>query len=539
MAEAIERNIHTSWKETVLTTRRLRAFALAGLITLAAASLAIAAPGGTGTGPNTKTEPYLLPVGDGVTIKSLLTVGEGAASNGYEMVGIPDGLGLVRSNPGARDFTLLMNHELRGAQGVPRRHGKTGAFVAELKIGSESFEVVNGGDLIDPGIDYWDYVTQSYGTTPSPAGVNPRDPSDTFLVQPAEFWRFCSSSITEWKQLYSESSKNGYTGQIYFGGEENGDEGRLFGITTEGQAQQLPRLGLFSWENTLAAFNHSDKTVVMGMEDAVSGQVRVYVGEKRKTGNPFDRAGLTNGANYVLDLADESVSTDPGFRTKYGKGVPVEFTLGSDEVVAWDSSGARQNADAAAKGLTLNRIEDGAFDPRRPNDFYFVTTEGSPGVVPSEPSVTRDGGGLWRIRFVDVDRPELGGTIELLLDGSEAPFLNKPDNVGIDSKGNLLIQEDPGGNAQLARVIAYDVDTGNRGVVAEFDPTVFRTGGSGFLTQDEESSGIIDARNVLGRGWFLLDAQVHKASADPAEVELGQLMALHVQKFGDVYTIDG
>jgi secreted PhoX family phosphatase len=277
----------------------------------------------------------------------------------------------------------------------------------------------------------------------------------------------------------------------------------------------------------------------MGMEDAASGQIRVYVGEKGKTGNPFDRAGLTNGTNYVLDLADESVSTDPGFRTKYGKGVPVEFTLGSDEVVDWDSSGARQNADAAAKGLTLNRIEDGAFDPRRPNDFYFVTTEGSPGVVPSEPSVTRDGGGLWRIRFVDVDRPELGGTIELLLDGSEAPFLNKPDNVGIDSKGNLLIQEDPGNNAQLARVIAYDVDTGDRGVVAEFDPAVFRTGGSGFLTQDEESSGIIDARDVLGRGWFLLDAQVHKASADPAEVEPGQLMALHVQKFGDVYTIDG
>jgi len=184
-------------------------------------------------------------------------------------------------------------------------------------------------------------------------------------------------------------------GPDLLGGEENGDEGRLFGITTDGQAQQLPRLGLLSWENTPAAFNHGDKTVVMGMEDAASGQIRVYVGEKGKTGNPFDRAGLTNGASYVLDLADESVSTDPGFRTKYGKGVPVEFTLGSDEVVDWDSSGARQNADAAARGLTLNRIEDGAFDPRRPNDFYFVTTEGSPGVVPSEPSVARDGGGLW------------------------------------------------------------------------------------------------------------------------------------------------
>ena len=522
-----------------MSTRRIRAIVLAGLIVAATATAAIAAPGGTSTGPNTSTKPYVLPVGDGVSVKSLLTVGEGAASDGYEMVGIPDGLGLVHTKPGSRNFTLLMNHELRGNQGVARQHGKTGAFVSKLRIDSETFEVEDGDDLIDPAIRYWNYLTQAYQATPSPGGVNPRDLSDTFLAQTAEFWRFCSSSITEQGQLFNTASKNGYNGQIYFANEENGDEGRLFGVTTDGQAQQLPRLGLFSWENTLAAHNDSDATVVMGMEDGASGQLRVYVGTKQKTGNPFDKAGLANGFHYVLDLADETVSTDPGFRAKYGKGVPVEFTLGSDEIVDWDSSGARQNADAAAKGLTLNRIEDGAFDPRRPNDFYFVTTEGSPGVVPSEPSVTRDGGGLWQIRFADVDRPELGGKIELLLDGSEAPFLNKPDNLGMDTKGNLMIQEDPGGNAQLARVIAYDVDTGDRGVVAEFDPAAFRTGGAKFITQDEESSGIIDAADVLGRGWFLLDAQVHKASADPAEVEMGQLMALHVQKFGDIYTIGG
>lgn len=266
----------------------------------------------------------------------------------------------------------------------------------------------------------------------------------------------------------------------------------------------------------------------------ISRSENVPTGEKQKTGNPFDKAGLTSGTDFVLDLVDEAVATDAQFRAKYGKGVPVEFDLGSEESVDWDSSGARQNAEAAAEGLTLNRIEDGAFDPRRPNDFYFVTTEGSPGIVPSEPSVTRDGGGVWRIRFVD--RPELGGAIELMLDGSEAPYLNKPDNVGMDDKGNFLIQEDPGNNAQLARIIAYDVDTGARGVAAGFDPALFRTGGSGFLTQDEESSGIIGTREVLGRGWF--DAQIHKASADPAEVELGQLMTLHVRKFADVYTID-
>ena len=132
-----------------------------------------------------------------------------------------------------------------------------------------------------------------------------------------------------------------------------------------------------------------------------------------------------------------------------------------------------------------------------------------------------------------------GPAYGLLLDGSEAPYLNKPDNMGIDERGNLLIQEDPGNNAQLARIIAYDLDSGDRGVVAEFDPALFRTGAPGFLTQDEESSGIIDASEVFGKGWFLFDAQVHKASPDQAKVELGQLLALRIPRFHDVYTIDG
>ena len=55
----------------------------------------------------------------------------------------------------------------------------------------------------------------------------------------------------------------------------------------------------------------------------------------------------------------------------------------------------------------------------------------------------RDGGGLWRLTFEDIEQPRRGGTIELLLDGSEPPRLNGPDNIDIETSGNLLIQEDP------------------------------------------------------------------------------------------------
>ncbi len=509
-----------------------------GLAGAAAAVTAFAAPS-TDNGPNTNTDPYVHPAAKGVKITSLLTVSDdrrassGTSPLARELAGIPDGLG-AHKGPNGRDFTLLMNHELRNdpIQGVPRRHGQAGAFVSEWEIDPKTLEVERGNDLVDPGVSYWNYPAGTYQSSPSPAGDNPRssDPANMFLAQIAPFGRFCSSSLTGPGQLFSEGSGKGYQGQIYFGNEETNDEGRLFGITTDGKAQQLPRLGLFAWENTLVGQNQGDTTYVMGQEDVASGQVWLYVGEKQSSGNAFDKAGLTNGDSHVIDLLNESVSNDAQFRTTYGKFNPVPFDLAE---IPWDAPGSLQNSQATTEGLTLNRIEDGAFDPRHPRDFYFVTTAGGKGATSA-----RDGGGLWRIRLDDAEDPEAGGTIELLLDGSESPNIWSPDNVDMDTKGHLLIQEDPGNNAHVAQILAYDVDNGDVGAVARFDPARFEPGGSKFITQDEESSGIIDASAVMGKGWFLLDAQVHSSAGldnPPAQVEHGQLMAMKVGKWNKVF----
>ena len=168
-----------------------------------------------------------------------------------------------------------------------------------------------------------------------------------------------------------------------------------------------------------------------------------------------------------------------------------------------------------------------------------MTTEGGNGAPPSPPGTGltgRDGGGLWRLSYDDVERPWEGGTLTLLLDGSEAPFLNKPDNVGFDRKGHLLIQEDPGRNNQLARIVAYDVKSGQRAVLAQFDPALFVPGATGAVaTLDEESSGIIDASKFLGRGTFLFDAQVHNENPEADKVEYGQLMMLRVGDWDEMF----
>jgi hypothetical protein len=154
-----------------------------------------------------------------------------------------------------------------------------------------------------------------------------------------------------------------------------------------------------------------------------------------------------------------------------------------------------------------------------PNDFYFVTTASFSG-----------NSRLWRLRFNDVTNPT-GGTIDMLLDGAESfeggVIGHKMlDNITIDRRGHVLIVEDVGGNDHLGRVLRYDIATDSLTVVAQHDPARFTTGAAGFLTIDEEASGIIDAESILGAGWFLLDVEAHVAHSDPELVEPGQYLAL-------------
>jgi hypothetical protein len=508
--------------------------ALAGALLLIGLATPAGAANSTTRGPSSATDPYVLPVADGITITSLLTVGDaGSASNGYEMVGIPDGLGAIRQGA---NVVLYANQELRDTQGIARRHGQTGAFVSRWVIDPVTLEVKEGADWINPGVRFWDYPSGAYVT----AGARFADETP----QDATFGRFCSGTLSDPGQFFNESAGSGYRGLIYFGNEEDGDVGRSFAVTREGDASALPRLGLFSWENTKPAANETDTTLVMGQEDGPGdgSQLWVYVGTKQSNGEPIARAGLTNGTDFVMDAENAAVTNDAQWRSTFGKGVPARVELaGSD----WNQTGAAQNVQAKAQGLSLNRIEDGHWDPSHPNDFYFVTTEGGP--TSGTGLDFKDPGGLWRLRFDDIEDPSLGAELTLLLDGTESIGFAKPDNMAIDSHGNLLIQEDPGNVNHLARVVAYRIADGQLAEIAQFDEALFGAGATADpdrLTIDEESSGIIDAEALLGPGSFLFDAQVHSAKGLPAGtgpgtvqelVERGQLLLLRVSDWAAVY----
>ena len=447
------------------------------------------------TALNSSQTPYLTPAISGVSFTSILTTGD-AANNGYKMVGIPDGLGAFDNNDGT--FTLLMDHELANTAGATRAHGSKGAFVSKWIIRKYDLAVLNGSDLIQ-NLKLWNTATSTYNT------FNISNPYTTGLN------RFCSADLPKATAFYNPTTGRGTQNKIFMNGEEAGVEGRAFAhIATgpeAGNSYELPRLGKFSWENALANPAPSDWTIVAGTDDATPGQVYFYIGAKSKSGNDIDRAGLNNGNLYGPVIS--------GFSTETDANIPAAGTafwltnLGHVESMTGAQLETASNAAGVARFL---RPEDGAWDPSNPNDFYFVTTNGF-----NNPSR------LWKLHFHDLNNLPGGGTVTVVLNGTEGQKMF--DNIAIDNSGHILLQEDVGNNAHIGKIWQYTISNGDLKTVALHDTLRFKSGGPLFLTQDEESSGIVDVSEILGPGMFLTVVQAHHTL--PGEfVEGGQLLAM-------------
>ena len=475
------------------TVRRVGALAGATGVAAAAAVGAVAAAG-TITGPSSSQSPYLTPSEPGVVTKSILTVGDSVNDTPdgtkYRMVGIPDGLGAFDNHDGT--FTVLMNQELDGAGvGVERAHGAKGAFVSKWTIDKKTLRVRKGEDLIQR-VALWNPAANSYDAPTS--GV--------------VFTRFCSADLPARSAFYDDG--RGFSGRLFMNGEESGTEGRAFAHGLDGTSWELASLGKAAWENQVAQPDSGTNTVVVGLDDGPGGQVYVYVGAKRRSGSPVEKAGLVGGRLYGVKI-DGRPLEDAATGIPSGTRFSLE-PLG--DVSA--KSGAQLNTDSiAAEVTTFQRPEDGAWDPENNRRFYFNTTASFTG-----------NSRLWRLNFSDPEKPTKGGTIDMLLDGSEGQKML--DNLTVSDHGQVILQEDPGNNPYVAKVYRYSVKRDTLTEVARHDEARFAPGAP--LGVDEESSAVIPVDEILGKGWYLLTQQAHSdpGATDPELVEGGQLLAMRV-----------
>ena len=464
---------------------------------------------------------YFVSKNAAVEIKVIATVGD--SITGTVVRGIPDGMGAYDNGRGG--ITLLSSHEISTTAPLALKGKSTnsvwGTSITKFTVSKTTKAVTSAQNFIQK-VNFYNYTTAKYQDTPTgaaPAGVG----AGTFD------WgisRFCSSTYTEAGNFIYNGV--GYEGGFFTAGEEVGDDSRGFAFDEDGVGYQLPRMGMTAFENIIPSIKKGPNTVVIGTEDgsATDSQLYVYAGKKQSTGSSVDKAGLTNGDIHVLNIPN--IKTDNVFRATVGKNkkVAAEFVK-----IDWNTTPTAYAKESREKGTTLARVEDGHWDPSNPNVFYFVTTESNKDPIatapnPALPTVSRDGGALWRLTFKDAQNPAAGAEIEMLLNGGESLYLSKPDNITVTNDGKyVMLQEDPGNNAALARIIAYRVSDGKIAVVGQFDANKFIKGGSEFMTEDEESSGIIDATKLLAKPgdtntYFMFNAQIHTTGAIAARPDL-------------------
>lgn len=225
------------------------------------------------TGPSSSKAPYMTSSRKGVDVKSILTVGDSVNlkpdGTPYRMVGLADGLGAFenedegenedRENKDHEDddreyddtFTLLMNHEIGTPSGIVRAHGAPGAFISKWIINKDDLRVIHGEDLIK-NVLVWNTTTGQY---------------EEATVAQKTFVRFCSADLPGKSAFYDDGL--GYKGRIFMNGEESGVEGRAFAHLMDGTSYELPHLGKFSWENSIANSETGIKTVVAGDRKSV------------------------------------------------------------------------------------------------------------------------------------------------------------------------------------------------------------------------------------------------------------------------------
>ncbi len=498
------------------------------------------------TGPSSSQTPYLSPTAPGWSAISLLTVGD--AIGGYQMIGIPDGLGAFSNGNGT--MTVLANHEIGNdfttgvLKGTARAHGIAGGAVSKWVINTSTWQVISGGDFLTSATNQmmWDIATNTWVART--------------VSTPYAYLRPCAADLPNLAAFYDASNGGtGYNGRIFMNGEETGAEGKAFAWIVDGaeagKVYELPHHGKYSYENLLARSNYGVspgaanllQTVVVGTDDTTPGEVYVYIGAKTNLGNAVQKAGLANGLTYGIKVLTATGYTGD-ILLENATGINGTFGLAQifDNATLANKTGAQFQTESLRLKVTQFA---------RPEDAHWLDTDSlifaTTGATVNSVVVSSK---IYQLDFnSDATNGILttGGNIKVLVDsskltGKDGAKAASFDNLTVGDDGLLYIQEDPGNSAYVAKHWVVNPLAGSQTQIEgtavqifESDRSRFTTGATQYQTLDEEHSGIIDITSIVADGingskWFLVATQNHAAATGASAatlVESGQFIALN------------
>ena len=383
------------------------------LVAVAAASaLMVAGSASAAKDPGFKTAKpaYLVPIAPGAATDPIISTGD--VIGGYQMSGIPDGLGAFKD---AGTLQVFMNHEL----GI-------------------TFPGVPPG--VDTRISNLTLNRKTHGVLAA-----------QYRFTGAEgFERFCSSTL---------ETINGTP--YYLTGEEAipaGHDGSSIVMNAgTGEWTETPQFGHFEHENVVPVPSIK-RFMLVSTEDnfrvGVPSYLFAYIADSFADAVSGDPA---HGSLYVWRALDP---TDTGFTLAKGDTVPGEFVPISQADNVNDVT--LKAAATAAGAFRFARLEDAAVAFQTPGRVFFADT-GKAG------EATLAG----RIYRLDIDPSNpTHASLTLVLDSTVDDMAN-PDNLGT-SPQSLMIQEDRENpfRVQYSRVLRYDLSDGSLTPVARVNTLV-------------------------------------------------------------------
>jgi len=393
--------------------KRITALAAIGALALTIAGSASSAkkdPAKKNPGFKTAKPAYLVPMTPGAAVDPILSAGD--TIGGYQMTGIPDGLGAYKDGG---SLQVLMNHEL--GRSFPAVPPGVDARISKLTINRKTHGVL-GAQYLFTGQEF--------------------------------FERFCSATLAKIKGT-----------PYYLTGEEAipvGHDGSSIVMNAKtGAWTQTPQFGHFEHENVVPVTGFK-KFMLVSTEDnfraGVPSYLFAYIADSWKSavsGNP------AHGRLYVWRALNPAQT---GFTMTKGSTVRGEFVPISQ---AENANDATLKAAATAKGaFRFSRLEDTALAFQKSGRLYFADTGSKAG----EATIN---GRIYRLD-INPSNPKRA-SVTLVLDSTVDDFAN-PDNLGTSPR-SLMIQEDRENpnRVQYSRILRYDFNDGSLTPVARVNTT--------------------------------------------------------------------
>ena len=540
------------------------------IVACAAFALVIAASGSAATpagdqdpGFKTKKPSMLTPVMEGVTVTPLLTVGDVLAS-GYRFEAIPDGISLRTRGNGRVD--VFVNHETSkvpfpyNAASPTAANGENdfdNAQVSRLILKQRSAGVLNGSFVIPSSLGYQRFCSNYLATATE--GFDRKilftnEESPDYVYRREDSWPPVMGSPDEeeaglvvalevatgkQRPIYGMGRHNhensvpvpGYGKPVVLSGDDTFTSGPLTGVFPAGAVPAQSQLysyiapstdALLADKGDLWAFV-SDTPGVKNYYDVLPNSGTVVTGQFIKV--PKDIATGKNPDGSELKAADKGFPLPPtngSWQTDLRSATPVGIDGPQWVLEYWSDIN---------NVFQFVRVEDIAYDKRPGMENVVYVVDSGRGRTAAQsldtPNFRSTNGRVWKM-VLDPDDPTKVTSLTVHVEGDDNPVktpteIHQPDNLESTRTG-IVVTEDPGSSQQYpfgstdptattAR-LWYVPFTGAPQIVAKVDqsadggPTDVDGRAPGNLGA-WETSGIVDASAVFGRGAFLIDVQAH------------------------------